>query len=282
MQQSCPLERPSVSDLVRDRLCELLYEHGRGVCSTPNSLRLLLRQACPNGGDDIDDLVRSLGVPVVREMLAKPVESADESAVVAGLITAGISNDRARRTAETWFAALDKERFDGPTVTKDWNLWNQLDVTADTAGGSGTYQRSIWHLVIVASCGLAGGVGAAIGIFRNGSKGLIEPWRDAFAGLSFAAAVMSVAVLGALGGAAGGVVGWALGGGRSWTYDAWGGTSLGRLSMSGFGAFNGAAVGVLGSLGYFGLYGVLPFALLGALIGSFVGLFAAERISRFL
>ena len=54
------------------------------------------------------------------------------------------------------------------------------------------------------------------------------------------------------------------------------------LGLAAFGAFNGASVGVLASLGYFGLYGVLPFALLGAAAGSFFGLLAAERISRFL
>lgn len=271
-----------MDDSVRDRLCELIAEHGRPVCSTPGSLRMLLRQTCPNGGEAIDDIVRSLDVPAVRALLANPVEVADRPATVAALTATGYSSERADWVASSWLDALGSERFDRPGGSADWSAWNRLDVSAETAGGTGSHQRSIWHLAIVALAGLAGGAGVAVSLWRLGEEGLIEPWREAFDGMTFAAGVASVAVLGALGGAAGGIAGWALGGGRSWTYDAWGGTSLGRLGLAALGAFNMASVGVLASLGFFGLYGVLPLALLGAAFGSFIGLLVAERISRFL
>ena len=45
-----------MNDPVRNRLCELMAEHGRSVCSDATALRLLLGQACGNSHDEIDAL----------------------------------------------------------------------------------------------------------------------------------------------------------------------------------------------------------------------------------
>src|SRR2546430_1483670 len=78
------------------------------------------------------------------------------------------------------------------------------------------------------------------------------------------ASLASLLALGVLGGFAGGLLGWIFGGGRSWTYVAHGGTTLGRLAFAAFGAFDGAAVGVLAGLALLGLIG----AMVGAMVGA--------------
>ena len=88
--------------------------------------------------------------------------------------------------------------------------------------------------------------------------------------------------LGILGGFAGGLLGWIALGGRSWTYDAHGGTTLGRLVLAAFGAFHGAAAGVLMGVVMLGLIGVMVGSLIGALFGAILGLLIAEGISRLL
>jgi hypothetical protein len=76
-------------------------------------------------------------------------------------------------------------------------------------------------------------------------------------------------------------MGWIFGGGRSWTYDAYGTTTLGRLWYSGSGAYFGGNIGVLGGLALLGLMGATLGGLFGAVLGAYLGLLTAERISRF-
>jgi hypothetical protein len=133
----------------------------------------------------------------------------------------------------------------------------------------------------VGLAGAAGGTTFGMYVSARGDALAASPWWDALQEVEPWARVPAVIALGVLGGFAGGLLGWIIGGGRSWTYDAHGGTTLGRLVFSAFGAFHGAVIGILPLTVLLGLIGVMAGSLAGALIGAFLGLLIAEGISRF-
>ena len=268
-----------MDEQVRAGLCELLATSGRDICTTPRMLGILLHQRCPQAAEPVRELELALQHGCVGPLLAGEGD-VDEANLAARLSAAtGLDDHRARWAIATWAHALGTAA--GPTVADNWSSWNRLDVSEATAGGTGNYQRAIWHLGVVALAGAAGGLSLGFYLLARGEYALIEPWREALQGLAPWLQVISLMLLGSLGGFAGGLLGWIFGGGQSWTYDVLGGTTLGRLVYSAAGAFNGAGVGVMCSLGFFGLIAVLPGALVGAGLGAFLGLLSAERIARY-
>src|SRR5207244_12145578 len=148
-------------------------------------------------------------------------------------------------------------------------------------GEMGPYRRSIVHLVVVSVAGAFGATTLGwISLFRPDFFA-VSPWGDVVVDLAEWAQGLSVIVLGIIGGGAGGLLGWIFGGGRSWTYYAYGTTTLGRLWYSASGAYFGANIGVCGGLALLGLIGTMVGGLAGAMLGAILGMFTAERISRF-
>src|SRR5689334_9285323 len=271
-----------MDEQVRNQLTDLLASSGRNICTMPRMLGILLRQRCPHGEEQVRALELALECGCVRPILAA-TSPVDEPALAEQLAAqAELDADRARWAIAAWVQALDAA--DTPaaeTVGRDWSSWNRLDVSAETAGGTGSFSRSVWHLGIVGVAGALGGSSLGFFLLGRGDEALIEPWRVALEDLAPWLQVFALLALGGLGGFAGGLLGWIFGGGRSWTYDAFGGTTAGRLMFSALGALNGAGIGVLCCLGLLGLIGALIGSLIGAALGAFLGLLSAERIARY-
>src|SRR5262245_56717075 len=267
-----------MDDPVRDQLCDLLATSGWDVCTTPRVVGMLMRQRCPNAGESVRELEQALETGCVRIILADP-QSIDEQSLAEQLAEqSGMDADRARWAVATWNHALrSTNALSEDPLSRDWSSWNKLDVSRATAGGTGCYQRAVWHMVLVGLAGAVGGAGFGMALLARSEFASLEPWREALDDLSPTLQVVALIALGVLGGFAGGLLGWIFGGGQ---YDAHGGTTLGRLVLSGQGAFYGAVIGVLGCLAGFGLGGVMPGALIGAGLGAFLGLLTAERMSR--
>lgn len=271
-----------MTDAVREQLGQLIADHGRGVCTTPRVISMMLRQQCPDAAESIHDVELALSHHCVAPMMASLPELADVPALTQKLIDAtGLSEERARWAIESWVAALSRERPESSGLSRDWSEWNRLEVQSSDGAPLGSYRRSVIHLLIVAAAGAFGGTTLGwIAILKpdflaNG------PWSDAVEDLPTWAHGLSIIMLGALGGGAGGLLGWIFGGGRSWTYDAYGTTTLGRLWYSASGAYGGANVGVLCGLALLGLMGATLGGILGAGVGAWLGLMTAERISRY-
>jgi hypothetical protein len=246
----------------------------------PRMLGIMLRQRCPDGDELIRGLEDALTNGCVAPILAA-VGPVDEPALVQDLVArTGMTTDRAQWVIATWVHALDVADTP-PTIARDWSQWNRLDVTEATKGGGGAYQRAVGHLFAIGLAGAAGGATLGLYLLTRGEASLGGPWQAALEDVEPWMEVPALVVLGVLGGFAGGLLGWIVGGGRSWTYDAHGGTTLGRLLLSGLGALHGAGIGVMLFVVLLGLIGVMVGALIGALVGAFLGLLLAEGISRF-
>jgi hypothetical protein len=271
-----------MDEQVREQLCELLAASGRDICTTPRTLGMLLRQGCRNADRPVQELEQALAAGCV-DVLFTANGPVDEVALAEQLVArSGMEGDRARWAVATWsYAVRATQTPDQRPLDRNWASWNRLDVSHATGGGSGSYQRAIWHLGIVGVAGAVGGAVFGLTLLARGELAQAEPWRDALDGMTPALQVTALIAFGILGGFTGGLLGWIFGGGQSWTYDAIGGTTLGRLTLSGLGAFHGACIGVMCSLGLVGMVGVMPGALLGAGLGAFLGLLAAERMARF-
>ncbi|HEY1380434.1 MAG TPA: hypothetical protein VGF55_26770 [Gemmataceae bacterium] len=269
-----------MDELVRSELADLLKAGGRNLCTMPRMLGILLRQRCPDASGPVHELEQALAFGCVGPILAAvgPVDEAELADRLAE--ESGMTPERARWAIASWVQALNAA--DTPSeLARDWSSWNRLDVSAATAGGTGAYQRAVGHLVTVGAAGAAGGAGLGLYLLSRGDAGLIEPWREALEDLAPWLQITALLALGMLGGFVGGLLGWIVAGGRSWTYDAEGGTTLGRLAFSAMGAFHGAGVGVMACLGLIGLIGALLGALVGGLVGAVLGLLIAEGISRY-
>jgi hypothetical protein len=268
-----------MDEQVRSELIDLVKSGGRNLCTMPRMLGILLRQRCPNAEESVRELEQALSSGCVAPILAA-VGPVDEPALIQDLVArTGMTAERAEWVIATWVQAL--ALVDAPpAVGRDWSEWNKLDVSQATQGGSGVYHRAISHLVIVGMLGAAGG--ATLGIYHilygNAPAG---PWRDDLPDFGPWLHVLALLALGILGGFAGGLLGWIAAGVRSWTYDAMGGTTLGRLVLAGLGAFHGATIGVMACVVLFGLIGVMVGSLIGGLVGAVLGLLVAEDISRF-
>lgn len=271
-----------MDDQVRTELTDLLKSGGRNLCTMPRMLGIMLRQRCPDADGPVRELEDALEAGCVGPILAA-TGGVDQGALADDLVAkTGLAQDRARWAISTWAEALDTS--DAPqAVGRDWAEWNRLDVSdvTDGGGGGGVYQRAIWHLVLVGLAGAIGGCMFGVFILVRANDARPAPWAGMLDEVDPRLQVPAVFVLGILGGFAGGLLGWIFGGGRSWTYDAIGGTTLGRLTFSCGGAFHGAIAGTLCGVVTLGLIGITLGALVGGGLGGFLGLLAAERISRF-
>lgn len=267
---------------IREQLAELIADHGRSLCTTPRVVSMMLRQAIPEASDQIQEIELALSHGCVAPILVGLPETADVGELTQKLIDAtGMAEDRARWAIESWVVALCREKPETSSITRDWSEWNRLDVSHETAGASSSYRRSIVHVAIVAAAGASGG--ALIGIVALANPGIrwFEFVHAAVSDMPSWAQSVGPIVLGLLGGGAGGMLGWMIGGGRSWTYDAFGGTTLGMLYFSSANAFAFASMGVLAGVALLGLIGAMVGSLAGALLGAFLGMYAAERASRY-
>jgi hypothetical protein len=269
-----------MDEQVRSELIDLLRTGGRNLCTMPRMLGTMLRQRCPDGEEPIRCLEDALANGCIAPILAT-VGAVDEPALVHDLVArTGMTTDRAQWVIASWVQALDVVDAP-PTIARDWSQWNRLDVSEATQGGSGAYQRAVGHLIVVGLAGAAGGTTLGFFTLIRGDAALVGPWQAALEEVEPWMQVPALVVLGVLGGFTGGLLGWIIGGGRSWTYDAHGGTTLGRLVLSAVGAFHGSGIGVVLIVALLGLIGVMFGALVGGLVGAFLGLLLAEGISRF-
>ena len=141
-----------MDEQVRSELSDLMKSGGRNLCTMPRMLGILLRQRCPQSGDAVAEVEQALTVGCVRPML-DAVGPIDVRELTDRLTEqSGMAAERARWAIETWVLACSAADTP-PSVTNDWSTWNRLDVSAETAGGGGAYQRSIVHLVLVALAG---------------------------------------------------------------------------------------------------------------------------------
>jgi hypothetical protein len=269
-----------MDDQVRSELADLLKTGGRNLCTMPRMVSILLRQRCPDAESTVSDVEQALAFGSIRSML-EAVGPVDVEELTARLVKeSGMTSDRARWVIETWVLALAAADTP-PPLGRDWAAWNRLDVTTATAGGGGAYQRAVGHLVVVGLAGTVGGAVLGAYFLIGGEAAMIGPWQDAVQDVPPWLRGAALLTLGMLGGFAGGLFGWMFAGGRSWTYDALGDTTVGRLALTCLGAMGGGGIGVLAGLELLGLIGVMLGALLGALIGAVLGLLCADGISRF-
>lgn len=272
----------AMDDHIREQLAELIADHGRSICTTPRVVSMMLRQAVPGAADLIQEIELALSHGCVAPMLVGLPETANVEELTQKLIDAtGIAEDRARWAIETWVVALCREKPETSSITRDWSEWNRLDVSHQVAGGKSTYRRSVVHLLIVAAAGASGGAFMSVLALLMPHMRWFEIWQSGISDLPSWAQMMAPIVLGAMGGGAGGLLGWMIGGGRSWTYDAFGGTTLGMLYFSSANAFAFASLGVLAGVAFLGLIGAMVGSMAGALLGAFLGMYAAERASRY-
>jgi hypothetical protein len=273
-----------MDETVREQLAQLIAEHGRSLCTTPRVVSMMLRQHCPDPAalEPINDIELALTHHCVAPLLTSLPELADVPALTKKFVEAtGLSEERARWAIGTWIGALCREKPETSGITRDWSQWNRLDVGPITGAPMGTYRKSIIHLLVVAAAGAFGATTLGWLAMIRPNFFALSPWAEAVEDLPEWAQGISVLLLGALGGGAGGLLGWIIGGGRSWTYDAYGTTTLGRLYYSASGAYFGANIGVLGGLAMIGLMGATLGGLLGAVLGAWMGQMTAERISRY-
>ncbi len=270
-----------MDDHVRSELTDLLKTGGRSICATPRMVGILLRERCLNAEKSVCEIEQALTIGCVREML-EAIGPVDGDGLAERLVNeSGMSRERAVWVIESWAQAIAAADIPEP-LARDWSAWNRLDVSAATAGGGGPYQRAVGHLIIVGIAGAVGGAGLGLEVLLRGGAARPGPWRDALEDLPAGLHIAALLVLGMLGGFAGGLTGWISAGGRSWTYDALGGTTLGRLGIGALGALSGAGIGAMAGISLLGLIGVMLGALFGALFGAILGLFLAEGISRLL
>jgi hypothetical protein len=239
---------------------------------------VLMRRACPDADTEIGALEQVLSAGIVAAMRDDEGGRETVPALADRLVQTGaMPEEQARWAIETWWRALRPlEAAGGP---KDWTAWNRLDVSGQTAGTGGTHRRSILHLAVVAVAGALGGAAWGFRVLVHGEEALIDPAVKALAEIDGWVRTFALFALGGLGGFAGGLLGWVGGGARSWTYDAHGGTTLGRLGLSALGAFTGALAGGLAGLVALGPAGMMLGALFCAALGAFLGLLLAERLS---
>jgi hypothetical protein len=271
-----------MDEQIRQHLAELIADHGRSLCTTPRVVSMMLRQACPDAADPIHEIELALMHGCVAPMLVGLPELADVEELTRKLIDAtGMNEDRARWAVETWVFALCREKPATSSITRDWSQWNRLDVSQEIVGGTSTYRRSVVHLLIVAAAGASGGAFMSVLALLTPHLRWFEIWQSAISDLPSWAQSLAPILLGAMGGGTGGLLGWIIGGGRSWTYDAFGGTTLGMMYFSSVNAFIFANLGVLTGMAFLGLIGAMVGSLAGALLGAFLGMYAAERASRY-
>jgi WD40 repeat protein len=105
-----------MTDLLRQKLCDIVAAHGPALADDPPRCGQLLRQAMPEDGAGVTALVRALEarVPARLALLTEPLSLAPlTSGLVRRLVEEqGLSEEAARWAVESWAVALGKG--DGP------------------------------------------------------------------------------------------------------------------------------------------------------------------------
>jgi hypothetical protein len=257
-----------MQDTVRAELVELLKAGGRNLCTTPRVVATMLRQRCPDSPAEVDDTLQALDGGYVEEMLRQvgPIDLEEITARFAE--QSGLSVERARWAIESWNEAI--EAADAPpAVARDWSSWNRLDVKA--ASGGAASRGTLAALILVAAAGALGGSAPAWSFAAGGDAVEdLPPWLQTGA----------LVILGVLGGATGGLLGWIAVAGRS-IGDGIGETASGRLVTSCLGAALGGLLGSLTGLALFGLFGVMVGSLIGAVAGEACAFLAIGGLCRY-
>jgi WD40 repeat protein len=101
-----------MTDLLRQKLCDILTAHGPAVADDPRRCAELLRQAVPEDGEGVAALLRALEarVPARLALLTEPLALAPlTSGLVRRLVDEqGLSEAAARWAVESWAVALGK------------------------------------------------------------------------------------------------------------------------------------------------------------------------------
>jgi WD40 repeat protein len=107
-----------MTDLLRQKLCDIVAAHGPAVGDDPRRCAELLRQAVPDDGGGVEALLRALEahVPARLTLLTEPMGLAP---VTSGLVRRlvdeqGLSEEAARWAVESWAVALGKGDGGGP------------------------------------------------------------------------------------------------------------------------------------------------------------------------
>src|SRR5262245_52521865 len=101
-----------MTELLRQKLCDIVTAHGSGVADDPGRCGELLRQAAPEDGAGVEALLRALAarVPARLALLTEPLAMAPlTSGLVRRLVDEqGLSEEEARWAVESWAVALGK------------------------------------------------------------------------------------------------------------------------------------------------------------------------------
>jgi len=101
-----------MTDVLRQKLCDLVAAHGLGVADDPRRCGELLRESAPDDGEGVEALVRALEarVPARLALLTEPLALAPlTSGLVRRLVDEqGLSEEAARWAVESWAVALGK------------------------------------------------------------------------------------------------------------------------------------------------------------------------------
>jgi hypothetical protein len=259
---------------VAEELGKLLAAEGVAISTMPRMFCILMRRACPADEAAVNALDKVLSAGIVAAMREEKGEPEQVPALADRLVqSTSMPEDDARWAIETWWRAV-RPMSEGSA--KDWSAWNRLDVP-ESAGLGGVYRRAMIHMLIVGVAGALGGALWGVYFLTRRDRPPIAPVAEAVEGLADWLQPIALFAFGAIGGFGGGVVGWIVGGGRSWTYDAFGGTTLGRLGYSSSVAFSGAGAGGITGLAAMGLPGMMLGALIGGAAGAYLGLLIAEQ-----
>lgn len=99
-----------MTDLLRQKLCDIVAAHGPSVADDPRRCAELLRQAAPEDGAGVEALVRAseARVPARLAVLAEPLAPVTSGLVRRLVEEQGLSEETARWAVESWAVALGK------------------------------------------------------------------------------------------------------------------------------------------------------------------------------
>jgi hypothetical protein len=251
----------SMIERVSLKLSQILAEYGLFLCDDPKRCEALLLEEYPQFSREVRVLIRALERGMIAELRSAaqgtPWEQRSVGPIRRLIQECGYTEDMAKWAVESWGQALGLEtREEKPLFGLDsQELTEDPDTPKNSPKGERIFPilpRAVWHMFIV---GGAGSFGGAVLHALTTHKGSDLLGTGAMVAAFF-------------GGGLGGALGWMFSGGQSWTYDLYGGSTLGRLGLAVLGAFQGAMVGA-----YIGFVAGAHFsgAEVGAIAGTFLG-----------
>ncbi len=255
------------ADPVREKLCELIREHGVAICSATRTCEMLVNDAFPDRPPEAAAVLAALRIGIVRHLLV-PTEDKTEAELIADLtkkLSASGEMDEATAewTVRSWAAALHPHRHRAPDQPQSWEGEPPaLKPRAGEADSLAWWRRpGVLALTLISGAGSIGGALPALVSWLGGAEGS----EMALLGLA-----------GFFGGALGGGFGWILGAGKQdpgvFIHGKFSGIAV-TLAM--LGAFLGAWVGGPMAAAYLGdagaLIGSTAFAMIGAYCGWLLG-----------